>query len=147
MAEITRRGLGSTVGQFGERIAREFFDATRLLPKLVSAPNGTQNVDALSRTGDRYSIKTVCSAKKTGTIYPDRANADRQLFEYLLVIQLTETWELIAITQFTWVQFLEVRAWDRRMSAWYVPITRRALSVGRALSGTKPKPPKSSVRP
>ena len=28
-------------------------------------------MDALSRNGDRYSIKTAWKAKKTGTIYPE----------------------------------------------------------------------------
>jgi len=32
------------------------------------------NVDALSRRGDRYSIKGVLDSKKTGTVYPDATN-------------------------------------------------------------------------
>jgi len=60
------------------------FNDTPGLPNLQIAPPGTKNVDSLSRDGDRYSIKTVLNAKKTGTVYPDRDQPEKQLFEFLL---------------------------------------------------------------
>src|SRR5437879_4282562 len=68
-AEMRRRQMEFSVGGIGERLAIEFFKESPKLPNLQLAPRGTKNVDALSRTGDRYSIKTYCNAKKTGTIY------------------------------------------------------------------------------
>ncbi len=88
------------------------FNATKGLPKLLRAPRGTKNVDALSREGDRYSIKTVLDAKKTGTVYPDTTNRDKQLFEHLLIVQLNQSLELESIHRLTWDQFAQVRQWD-----------------------------------
>lgn len=126
--EMRKRGIAFTVGEIGEQLAVEHFKATPSLPNLQHAPTGTKNVDALSRNGDRYSIKTICKGKKTGTIYPDAAHSDKQLFEYLLIVQLSESWALKSIHQLTWDAFLKVRSWDKRMNAWYVGISSRALA-------------------
>jgi hypothetical protein len=61
-------------------------------------PVGTANVDALSRRGERYSIKGILNAKKTGTVYPDSKNTDKQLFKYMLIVKLDRDWSLQAIT-------------------------------------------------
>ena len=126
--EVRRRGLKLTVGDIGERLVVAHFNNTPGLPKLQIAPPGTKNIDALSRDGDRYSIKTVLDAKKTGTIYPDRDKSDKQLFEFLLIVALREDHGLKCIHQLSWDQFLIVRCWDKRMSAWYVPYSAKALS-------------------
>lgn len=73
------------------------FNATKGLPKLLRAPRGTKNVDALSREGERYSIETILDAKKTGTIYPDPHDEKKQLFEHLLIVRLSRSLEVEAI--------------------------------------------------
>ena len=62
--EMRKRGLGFSVGQIGESLVIRHFNSTPGLPNLLPAPTGTKNVDALSRNGDRFSIKTVWHAKK-----------------------------------------------------------------------------------
>jgi hypothetical protein len=126
--EVRRRGLKLTVGDIGERMVVAHFNDTAGLPKLQIAPPGTKNIDALSRDGDRYSIKTVLDAKKTGTVYPDRDKPDKQLFELLLIAALSEDHTLNSVHQLSWDQFLGVRCWDKRMSAWYVPCSTKALA-------------------
>jgi hypothetical protein len=133
--EMRMRRIAFSVGAVGERLAIDYFRETAGLPNLQPAPTGTKNVDALSRDGDRYSIKTVCNAKKTGTIYPDSAERDKRLFEYLLIVRLSESWRLISIHQFAWSQFVEIRAWDKRMNAWYVGISTRTLAAGTQIKG------------
>jgi len=127
-AELRGRGI-ATVGAVGERLAVEHFVATAGLPNLQPARTGTKNVDALSRNGDRFSIKTVCRGKKTGTVYPDPVDRDKQLFEYLLIVRLTESWSLDSINQLSWIDFQEVRSWDSRMNAWYVAISDRVFDA------------------
>lgn len=127
--EMRKRGIALSVGATGERLAIAHFGSTSGLPKLQDAPVGTKNVDALSRNGDRYSIKTICNAKKTGTIYPDNEDKEKQLFEYLLIVRISQSWTLEAIYQLSWTAFKDVRAWDKRMNAWYVPISSRALAA------------------
>ena len=124
---MRKRGLADSVGAVGERLVIDHFGKTVGLPKLQLAPPGTKNVDALSRDGDRYSIKTVCEGSKTGTIYPERGAKDKQLFEHILIVKLTKDWALESIHQLSWAQFVEARSWDKRMNAWYVAFNKRAL--------------------
>ncbi len=121
------------MGEIGEAVAIKHFNSTPGLSNLKAAPTGTKNVDALSRNGDRYSIKTIQKAKKTGTVYPDTQNPDRQLFEYLLIVRLRPDFSLEALYQFSWEQFLKIRAWDKRMNAWYVPVSKNRLDIGQCL--------------
>lgn len=131
--ELHARGIAFSVGGLGEDMAIKYFCSTPGLPTLIHAPAGAKNVDALSRDGDRYSIKTTQRGKKTGTIYPDPQNPEKQLFEYLLVVKLSENLKLLSIHRFSWEQFLRIRAWDKRMNAWYVPISKNRLDVGERL--------------
>jgi hypothetical protein len=127
-SEMKRRGIALSVGQVAEKLAIDFFNNTPGCPKLRDAAVGTANVDALSRRGDRYSIKGVLDARKTGTVYPDPGQPDRQLFEYLLIVQLKSDWSLDAIYEFDWSTFLRCRSWDKRMNAWYVGLAAKTLS-------------------
>jgi len=139
-AEMRKRNIAFSVGGVGERLVIEHFRKTSRLPKLQAAPRGTKNVDALSRNGDRYSIKTTCNAKKTGTIYPDAGDPNKQLFEYILIVKLAEDWSLESIHQLTWKQFVKARSWDKRMTAWYVAYTKRALALGTEIFPANTKP-------
>ena len=132
-SEMRRRKIALSVGGVGERLTIGFFNANPSLPKLQAAPPGTKNADALSRDGERYSIKTVCHAKKTGTIYPATDDRDRQLFEYVLIVQLSEDWTLKSIHQLSWKAFAKVRSWDKRMNAWYLAVSARTLAAGSSL--------------
>lgn len=131
--EATRRGLALNVGELGEKLVIDLFKRRTDLPVLAPAPKGTKNVDALSRDGERYSIKTLQRARKTGTVYPDTVDEDRQLFEYLVIVLLGDGLELSRMVLLSWEQFCEVRSWDRRMSAWYVGRSKRAFDLGRQI--------------
>jgi hypothetical protein len=131
--EMKRRQLPITNGGVAEQLAIRYFNATRGLPKLQEARAGTANVDANSDRGERYSIKCIQHGRKTGTIYPDRANPDKRLFEYLLVVRLDEDWMLKAIYEFDWNLFVKLRSWDIRMNAWYIGGSLKTLSQGRLI--------------
>lgn len=127
---LRNRNLSYSTGELGEKLTISYFNSTPGLPNLQPAPTGTKNVDALSRNGDRYSIKTLWSAKKTGTIYPDPDNPEKRLFEFLLIVRLDKNLGIEGIYQFTWESFIQVRSWDKRMSAWYVSSSQRNLQAG-----------------
>jgi hypothetical protein len=139
-AECRRRKLADSVGAHGEHVAIEYFASRPGLPVLQAAPTGTKNVDALSRSGERYSIKTICDGAKTGTIYPDTNDPNKQLFENLLIVKLAPDWSLISIHQLTWDVFVEVRAWDKRMNAWYVGFSRRVLAKAKLVTSEGDRP-------
>ncbi|MDV4178398.1 hypothetical protein R1521_07760 [Rhizobium brockwellii] len=63
-SEMKRRGLALSVGQVAEKLAIAFFNSNPGCTNLSEAAVNTANVDALSRRGDRYSIKGVLDAKK-----------------------------------------------------------------------------------
>lgn len=118
--EARSRGLSFNVGEIGEKLAIAIFKERADLPILAPAPRGTKNIDAISRDGDRYSIKTLQRAKKTGTIYPDSADNNRRLFEFILIVLVDDDFSLERIIKLDWEQFCTVRSWDIRMNAWYV---------------------------
>jgi hypothetical protein len=132
-AEMRKRGMADSVGAVGEQLAIEHLRKMPGLPKLQLSPRGTKNVDALSRNGDRFSIKTVCEGSKTGTIYPEPEHRERQLFEHILIVKLSEDWSLQSIHQLSWSAFVKVRSWDKRMNAWYVAYCARTLAAGKLL--------------
>lgn len=98
-AEMRIRGIADSVGAVGEQLAIKRFRKTPGLPKLQLAPRSTKNVDALSRNGDRFSIKTVCEGSKTGTIYPEPDDRDKQLFEHILIVKSAEDRSIESIYQ------------------------------------------------
>ncbi len=131
--EFKTRGIKFNVGEIGETIAINFFNSKPGLDKLQRSSTGTKSVDANSRRGERYSIKTIKDGSKTGTIYPDPDNKERQLVEYILIVLLNEEYELKGLYRFSWEQFLTVRQWDKTMNAWYIPKTLKALKTGESL--------------
>ncbi len=131
--EFKKRKIKFTVGEIGETVSIRFFNTTPGLDNLQRSPTGTKNVDALSRRGERYSIKTIKDGGKSGTIYPDADDKDKQLFEYILLVLLDDDFELKALYKFSWKQFLEIRQWDKTMKAWYIPKSQRALKQGECI--------------
>ena len=131
--EMASRNIAIDVGDMGEEFAIEFFNSTSGLSNLIKAPTGVKNVDAFSRDGERYSIKTLMKAKKTGTVYPDSHDPDKQLFEYLLVVCLDSKYQLDSIFLFSWKDFVKARAWDKRMNAWYIPGSKKRLQIAKKI--------------
>lgn len=66
--ELKRRKIirtNNVIGDMGEYLAIAHYNNTPGLPNLTPAPVGTENIDAISRKGDRYSIKST-SGNVTG---------------------------------------------------------------------------------
>lgn len=145
--ELKRRGLVRTnnmVGERGEFLAIETYNSIPTLPKLQAAPEGTQNVDALSRKGERYSIKTVSEpGSTTGVFYgcgeKDTATAPEKKFEYVIIVQIHKSYEPKRIIELTWDQFLKFRRWHSTMRAWNLSITKTVLLEGKIIISHTPK--------
>ena len=119
------------LGDLGEFLVIEFFTNTPSLPNLQSAPSGTRNVDAISRRGERYSIKST-SGNLTGSFWglnpPESESPDVQEFEFLLIACFNGDYQLKRIIQLTWDEFLEFKSWNKRMKCWKISITNALLS-------------------
>ena len=120
----------NVIGDLGEYLAINLYNKTPGLPNLQAAPQGTQNVDALSRNGDRYTIKST-TGKVTGVFYglpPQGSNASpSRKFEYVIIVIFNKEYKLLRINQLTWDDFLKYKRWHSRMNAWNIPINKELL--------------------
>jgi len=69
--QLKKRGVIRTknlLGDLGKYLAIEHFNNTSGMSNLQAAPAETQNIDAISRNGDRYSVKST-TGNLTGVFY------------------------------------------------------------------------------
>lgn len=139
--ELKKRGLirsGNIVGDRGESIAIERYNRIAGLPNLQAAPRGTQNVDALSRKGERYSIKTITEPSSTTGVFhgvgnkEDKGNPEKK-FEYVIIVQIDKGYMPKRIIELSWNQLLMFRKWHKTMRAWNLTITKELLKEARII--------------
>lgn len=129
--ELKKRKLIRTrniVGERGEHLAIQIYNSTPKEPNLQAAPEGTQNVDALSRKGERYAIKTVTLPRKlTGVFYglnsPESTEQEEKKFEYLIIVMINEFFEPVKIIECAWATFLKHKRWHKTTRAWNISVT------------------------
>lgn len=118
----------NVIGELGEYLAMKYYNDSPKLPKLQRAPIGTENIDAISRKGDRYSIKST-SKRTTGVFYglepPDSSIPNTQKFEYVIICQFDEDYALKGIYEMDWSTFLKNKRWHSRMQAWNLVLTQK----------------------
>ena len=121
----------NVIGDLGEYLAIEHYNNTAGLPTLAAAPISTENIDAISRKGDRYSIKST-SGKITGVFYglepKGSTNPDKQKFEYVIICRFNNDYELEEILEMDWETFLKHKRWHSRMNAWNLSLTKEVCN-------------------
>jgi hypothetical protein len=130
--ELKERGVlrtKNTVGELGEYYAVDFYNNNPALPNLSIAPPGVQNVDALSRNGEIYSIKAVSSKKgTTGSFWdPDSINRNEQKFHYLLIVIMDNSYSLDMIIELTWEDFFKHKKFNKRMNNYNISVTNKLI--------------------
>lgn len=127
LKEIGEIRTKNITGERGENLAINFYNETPGLPKLQAAPKGTQNVDAISRKGDRYTIKTIMSPNKTTGVFYGLGTLSEQIndkkFEFLIIVVINEYYELEKIIELTWENFYKHKKWHSRMNAFNMSVT------------------------
>lgn len=95
------------------------------------APPSTKSIDAVGEHGNRYAIKSV-TRDLTGVFYglpnKDSNEEPEQLFYFLLIVKFSESYEVLAIYELTWIQFLKHKKWHSRMKAWNVSVNKQVKS-------------------
>lgn len=121
----------NVLGDLAEFLAIEFYCKTTGLPNLQAAPIGTQNIDAISRNGDRYSIKAT-SNNTTGVFYglhpKGGLESDKQKFEYVIICKFDDDCHLKAIYQMDWDAFIKHKRWHSRMKAWNLTLSKETIN-------------------
>ena len=125
------------VGERGEFLAIKIYNETPGLAKLQAAPEGTQNVDALSRKGERYSVKTISEpGNLTGVFYgigdQDETNPEKK-FEYVIIVVIDKHYRPRKVLELSWEQFLKLKRWHKTMRAWNLSITRDLLAEAKII--------------
>jgi len=117
----------NVVGDLGERFAIDYYSKTSGLENLSDAPPSTKSIDAISKNGNRYAIKSV-TGNLTGVFYglphKDSNKEPDQIFDYLLIVVFNDSYKVIAIYELTWQQFLKHKKWHSRMEAWNVSVNK-----------------------
>lgn len=141
--ELKRRNVirsKNVVGDIGEHLAIDYYSKTPGLPKLQFAPPSTENIDAISVKGERYSIKATTNTT-TGVFYglnpPDSDEPQKQLFEYAVIVVLSDSYQLKKIIELDWNAFLKHKKWHSRMTAWHLVVSRRLLADAKIVFDTK----------
>ncbi len=134
IAELKSRGIIRTknlLGDLGEYLAIEYYNNTPGLANLLAAPAGTQNIDAISRKGERYSIKST-SGNLTGVFHglndPDSLEPESQKFEFVIIVLFDDNFKLKKILEITWDLFLKHKRWHKTMRAWNLSITQKLMN-------------------
>jgi len=131
--ELKERGVLRTknvVGELGEHYAVDFYNNSPKLPNLSFAPPGVQNIDALSRNGEIYSIKTVSSRRgTTGSFWdPESIIRNEQKFHYLLIVIIDNSYSLDMILELTWDDFFEYKKFNKRMNNFNISLTNKLIN-------------------
>lgn len=126
----------NVIGDLGEYIVIDHYCKTKGLPKLQFAPPSTKNIDAISITGERYSIKCT-TTNTTGSFYGIAKDVDdsklRPLFEYVVIIKLNEKFKPVLILELDWDTFLRHKHWHARVGAYNLLVTNALIEDGKVL--------------
>jgi len=130
ISELKTRNIIRTknlLGDLGEYLAIHHYSKNPAFPNLQAAPAGTQNADALSRKGERYSIKST-SGNLTSVFYGlndvDSGEIETQKFEYVTIVLFNNEFKLQKILELSWELFLKHKRWHKTMRGWNLSITR-----------------------
>ena len=137
LKELKKRGVihaKNFIGEVGEYLAIEHYNKNPNLPKLQRAPVSAKNIDAISRDGERYSIKST-SGGVTGVFWGleplTSEKKDGQKFEYVVIVIFDKDYSLESIIEIDWDQFLKIKKWHSRMNAWNIPINASLMKMAK----------------
>ncbi|GAB6601472.1 hypothetical protein C2L96_25895 [Bacillus cereus] len=129
MKMFKKRGATRTrnfIGDMGEYVAIEHYNANDSLPNLHAVEVGAKNIDAISDINKRYSIKAT-RTKTTGVFNglndPDSDMSQEQLFEYVIVVLFDEDVSLQAIYEVDWEAFMLLKKWNSSKRAYYLSVS------------------------
>ena len=130
--ELKERGILRTkniVGELGEHYAIDHYSKTSNLPSLTIAPVTVKNIDALSRNGEIYSIKTVSSNRgTTGSFWdPESIEKNEKKFDFLLIVILDNSFSLDMILELSWDDFFKHKKFNSRMNNYNISVTNKLM--------------------
>ena len=132
LKELKSREIITTnnlIGELGEYLAIQNYNKIGSLPTLQKATASTQNIDAISNKGERYSIKSA-SGTATGVFHSLSGEKD---FEFLIIVIFDKDYQLLNIYEYTWEEFLKIRKLKKPENKYNVPLTKKILALGKMI--------------
>lgn len=129
MKMFKNRGATRTnnfVGDMGETVTVEHYSNADELPDLRLVEIGAKNIDAISDTNERYSIKatrTNMTSVFNGLNDPDSNTPQPQLFEYVVIVLFEKDMILKAIYELNWEAFMSLKKWNTSKRAYYLNVS------------------------
>ena len=124
----------NVVGDLGQYLAIRHYCNTPSLPNLLKADTGTKHIDAISRKGERYNIKTT-TGRTTSAFWdlnpPNSRKKDGQIFEYVIIVLLNDNYTIKKIIELNWKQFLKLKRWHNYMKTWDLSVTKKLEKEGK----------------
>jgi hypothetical protein len=115
------------VGDLGERFAIDYYTQSSQLENLSATAPSNQDIDAIGENGNEYAIKST-TGNLTGVFrgLPQKnSNAQpKKLFDFLLIVKFSDSYEVETIYELTWQQFLKHKKWHSRMEAWNISVNK-----------------------
>lgn len=118
------------VGDLGETLAINFYNLESNLPDLLQAEPNEKAYDALTKNNKRYTIKST-STNQTGIFWglepKDSNKTDKKIFDKLIIVKFDKSYNVEAIYEMTWEQFLFHKQWHGTTKAWNIRLTQKLL--------------------
>jgi hypothetical protein len=143
LTEMKKRNIirsKNIVGDIGEWLVVEKYNNTPNMSNLQLCQKSTKNIDAISRNGERYSIKIVSHPNKTtGVFYglspPNSDENEIKKFEYVVVSILDENFNIMKMLEANWNVFLKHKKWHSRMRAWNLTLNKKFINDCKIIHG------------
>lgn len=139
LKELKRRNLvrsKNIVGDKGEFLAEKIYNSIPNEPKPQLVFKGTQNVDAISRNGKTYNIKTITMPNRTTSVFyglePRGSDKpDAKTFDYVILVILDRDLNPKEVLEINWDTFIKLKSWHSRMNAWNLSINEELRKSAR----------------
>lgn len=126
----------NVVGDLGEKFAIDLYTQSSSLESMTAAVPSAKSIDAIGESGKKYTIKSI-SGNLTGVFYglPHKNSDEKpeQLFDYLLIVLFNDSYQVRAVYELTWEQFLKYKKWHSRMEAWNMPLNNTVKTAARVV--------------
>ena len=126
------------VGDLGKCYAVDYYNNNADLPNLAIV-EGLKNINAIDDDSQRYCVQST-RKNLTGLFYglnnPDSQEAERQKFEYVIIVLMSQDFALEKILELSWSKFLELKKWNKANKAWNIPINKRLMNNSKIIYET-----------
>lgn len=126
----------NAIGDIGEFLAVNYYNNHSGLPKMQLVMSSSANIDAVSKAGERYSIKTT-TTNTTGVFYgfnpPGKKENHERPFEYVIIVLLNKDYSLKQILELDYSTFLKFKKWQSRMETWYLTVTKKLINESKII--------------